>query len=106
MKIELLFVPGCPNHAPALIRLKEVLAMQGIEALVEEIAISDEDSARALGFPGSPTIRVNGNDIEGASTNERGTLACRLYRDAASNAWAGVPSVELIRKAVSTKVWP
>lgn len=94
MKIEILYLSGCPNHLPALDRLRVVLDQEGIPAEVAEIEVKDEPSARALGFLGSPSIRVNGLDVEPGSRTGRPTgLACRRYP-------GGLPSEEMIRAAL------
>lgn len=94
MKIEVLYFEGCPNHAPALDRLKAVLWQAGLAIEVSEIEVSDESAAETLQFFGSPTIRVNGLDIEPDSRSVKDTgFACRRYSD-------GLPSEEMIRTAL------
>ncbi len=94
MKVELLYFNGCPHYAPALDRLRTVLASEGVPAQVTEIEVKDEEDARRLGFPGSPTIRVDGADIEPGVRPEGGTgFACRRYPE-------GMPSEEMIRAAL------
>ncbi len=94
MKVELLYLGGCPHYAPTLHRLRAALASEGIRAEVIEIEVEDEAGARRLGFPGSPTILVNGADIEpGARLPGEAAYACRRYPD-------GLPSEEMIRAAL------
>jgi len=95
MKIEVLYVPGCPNHKPAVESVMDVLKSESFEADVLQIPVQSESDARALHFPGSPTIRVNGGDIEPESISGFG-LACRLYGNG-----SGVPSAAAIRTAVA-----
>jgi len=65
-----------------------------LHAQVIEIEVRDESAARELQFFGSPTIRVNGPDIETGSRQLRETgFACRCYP-------GGLPSEEMIRAAV------
>ncbi len=45
---------------------------------IEVLEIADEDEAAREGFVGSPTIRVDGEDIEPAEGPA--ALACRAYR--------------------------
>ena len=94
MKVEVLFVPGCPNYEPAVARVKKVLAAAALTAEVEGIPVNSDEDARALMFPGSPTIRINGDDVEPV-LNAPG-LACRLYANR-----TGVPSEEVLRLAVA-----
>ncbi len=60
MLIEILYVPGCPNHEPSLGRIREALQSQSVAVPIHEIEVTDEAMVRVLHFPGSPTIRVNG----------------------------------------------
>jgi hypothetical protein len=99
MNIEVLFFRGCPNHREAVERLRRVLLQENATAEIEEIEVSDSAAAAAIGFLGSPTIRVNGLDIEpGVQSDQAFGLACRTYMGAAGR--EGAPSVELIRRAV------
>lgn len=95
MKVEVFFVPGCPNYEPAVERIKKVLAADALNVEVNSIAVSTDEDARALMFSGSPTIRVNGDDVEPHQLNAP-SLACRLYANR-----TGVPSEEVLRVAVT-----
>lgn len=95
MRIEVLYVPGCPNYEPAVQRLQAVLESQSLEAEIRSVPINSEDQAKALLFPGSPTIRIDGVDVEQHETLVA-TLACRLYANR-----SGVPSQESLWIAIS-----
>jgi hypothetical protein len=95
MRIEVLYVPGCPNYQPAVERIQGVLASESVLDEIHGVPVSTEAQAMAFGFPGSPTIRINGEDVEPNQTNTPG-LACRLYANL-----SGVPSEEVLRLAVS-----
>ena len=95
MLIEVLFVPGCPNHEPAVESLRNVLRSEAINASIQEIAVTDDAMARSLKFPGSPTVRINGRDIESSAQQSCG-LACRLYSDG-----PGVPPREVLQRAIA-----
>jgi hypothetical protein len=95
MRIEILYVPGCPNYQPTLERIQEVLASETVRGEIHRVTVSTEAQAKALQFPGSPTVRVNGKDVEPGKTSAPG-LACRLYANR-----SGVPSEEVLRLAVS-----
>ena len=95
MKIEVLYVPGCPNHKPAVEAVTNVLALESFETEISEVPVRSEGEAHALRFPGSPTIRINGGDIEPGSISGFG-LACRLYGNG-----LGIPSEAAIRTAVA-----
>jgi hypothetical protein len=95
MRVEILFVPGCPNYEPAIKRVKKVLASEAVPLEVKKISVNTDDEARALLFSGSPTIRINGDDVEPAQ-NSAPALTCRLYANR-----TGVPSEEALRSAVA-----
>jgi len=99
MKIEVLYIPGCPNHEPAVERVRSVLIEEGIVAEVVEIVIFDAATAHGLNFLGSPSIRVDGLDIEiRLDTVNTAGLSCRTYVDGAAR--QGSPPIGLIRRAI------
>lgn len=80
MTLELLYLPGCPNHGRTATLLRSVLEVEGVDTDLREIPVRDYEEARALQFPGSPTIRVNAEDIEGVPSHELDVgFACRTY---------------------------
>ena len=80
MTVELLYLPGCPNHEAAATLVQSVLRAQSMPAEFQEIVIRDYAEATAHAFPGSPTIRVNGQDIENVSARQLDVaFACRTY---------------------------
>jgi hypothetical protein len=74
----------------------------GVLGLVPELRlvnVPDDQAAHRLRFVGSPTILVNGHDIEpGAAERRDYGLACRIYRTAAGT--AGQPDPEWLRRAL------
>lgn len=79
--VEVLTFEGCPHAEPALELVRRVVAESGSRATVRRVDIPDAEAAAAHRFLGSPTIRVNGHDIE-PGTGERAeyVLSCRVYR--------------------------
>ena len=98
MKVEILYLADCPSQPAALALVKEVLAEQRVEAEITEVLVSDEQAARELRFPGSPTIRINGRDVAEPLGTGTFALKCRLYPGSLR---IGLPPVELIRLAVA-----
>jgi hypothetical protein len=101
MRVQLLYIPGCPNHAPAAERLGRLLADQGVVRPIEEIEVSDSSVARELAFVGSPTIRIDGEDVEPLGADAGGAvaaLACRTYRH--QGTLSGLPSEASISSAI------
>ena len=79
-EIQILWFEGCPNHQAAREIVEDVLRTRGIAARVESIRIDDDAEARASHFPGSPTIRVGGDDIEPRFEDPGDySLSCRVY---------------------------
>ncbi|MDA1062080.1 MAG: hypothetical protein O2895_04120 [Chloroflexi bacterium] len=80
MQIEFLWFEDCPNHLAARAMLREVLAERGRDARVDDIEVPDAATGERVRFPGSPTIRVNGQDVEpGVTDCVDCTPRCRLY---------------------------
>jgi len=91
-RIELLYFDGCPSWRRAWNDLGTALVETGVVAEVrlrDVMAMSEEERR---GFAGSPTIRVDGIDLEGY--DGPGILACRRYGE---NDWRGWPSRDLLR---------
>ena len=81
VKIDFLYFEDCPSHERALELLREVIQEEGLQSQVEIRKVETDEEAEALRFPGSPTIRVNGLDIDQHADLTVG-LACRAYRRA------------------------
>jgi len=80
MTVELLYLPGCPNHDATVDLIREVLEKTGLSAELTETSVCDYEGAQKHGFPGSPTLRVNGRDIEDAPSGHLPVgFACRTY---------------------------
>ena len=93
--IEVLYFEGCPNHESAVDLAREVLGELGLATEIQEIEVSSAEDAERLRFLGSPSIRVNGSDIEpGADERTEFALSCRVYGA------SGLPPRELIVAAL------
>ncbi len=96
MKVEILYFPGCPNHPPAVGAVLEALQAERVTADLVEIEVKDAAAAHVAGFLGSPTIRIDGQDVERSARSVRAFgLSCRTYTDQGRR--AGVPPLEWIR---------
>jgi hypothetical protein len=81
MRVELLYFDGCPSYEAFLPRLRGLLAERDSGLEVELRRVEGEEAAIRERFLGSPTVRVNGVDIEpGAEARTDFGLKCRLYR--------------------------
>jgi hypothetical protein len=79
MRVELLWWEGCPSHPETLADLERGLAEEGVDARVEQVEVDSDEQARSERFPGSPTIRIDGEDIFPCE-GEPFSLCCRVYR--------------------------
>jgi hypothetical protein len=98
MRVSFLYYEECPSHDLALERLREVMTEEGIFKEVEVFKVETEDQARELRFVGSPTIRVDGQDIDPPS-DTRYVLTCRAYR-LEDGRISPLPSKDMIRRAL------
>jgi len=102
VRVEVLYFEGCPNHETLLPPLAELLSGAGIRTEIELVEVPDDDAAQRERFLGSPTIRVNGRDVEpGADRRTDFGLKCRLYRT--PEGLGGTPSTAWILAAFSER---
>ncbi|HET8874286.1 MAG TPA: hypothetical protein VFM83_11430 [Gaiellaceae bacterium] len=99
MTVEFLYWKGCPSHPEARELLEEVLEARGVDATVDVREVRTQDEARALGFPGSPTIRVDGRDVDPAGAEDPPSLSCRIYH-LPNGRVSPVPTREQIEEAL------
>ena len=97
-RIEVLTFGGCPNANASQAFVGRVVASLGVEAEVASIRVSDVDTAERLRFLGSPTIRVDGRDVEpDAAGRTDYALACRMY---AASGPSNLPEEDWLRAAL------
>jgi hypothetical protein len=96
MKIEFLYFKDCPGYKSALSLLEQTLLEAGTNVPIEKIEITTQELAIQHRFLGSPSIRINGKDIEGQEEASEYGLKCRIYPDTG----LGIPSKIILRKAL------
>ncbi|MDL1894628.1 DUF2703 domain-containing protein [Sphingobacteriales bacterium CHB3] len=105
LRIEFQYFEDCPNHK----RMKDNLlkAMEGIEDSIEliNVLVEDEQTASRVNFRGSPTLLINGEDVENMPAPERPSVACRLPAPERPSVACrfypnGIPSAEAIRSRI------
>jgi hypothetical protein len=99
MRVELLWWEGCPSTPEALDDLRRVLDEEGAEAEVQLIEVETDEQARVERFPGSPTIRIDGQDVLPPGESEPFSLTCRVYRTR-DGMVSPTPDPEDVREAV------
>jgi len=100
LQIELLFFEGCPHAGPARTLLREVTARLCPSARIREVNVESPAQAAEVGFLGSPSIRVDGRDVEGLPPPAAPGLSCRVYGD------SGVPPRWMAEAAVLRALEP
>ena len=97
--VEVLYIDGCPNHRPAVHLVTSALKERDFQGTVVEVPVTSAEQAKALAFRGSPTIRINGVDVEPEVVgSSEFSFSCRTYTE--QGKLSGVPSQELIRRAI------
>jgi hypothetical protein len=99
MKVEILYFEGYPTYLQAEETLRGVLTEESIEARVELVAVNTDEEAQELRFPGSPTIRVDGEDLFPVPDRSQYALGCRTY--ATPEGLRGSPTAEMIHAALA-----
>ena len=95
MKVQVLYFEGCPNHPPATELVRQVIAEMRVDASIEELEVTSQEQVEQLRFLGSPTIQVDGIDIEPAARSRSDyAFSCRMYGS------SGLPSRELVVQAL------
>lgn len=95
MQIDILYFDGCPNqrHTAALVR--DIVQSHAFDATIREVEVRDVEEAVRLRFFGSPTVQVDGEDVDPAVRNRTDySFSCRMYGR------AGSPPRELVEEAL------
>jgi hypothetical protein len=101
-QVELLFWDGCPSHPQALADLRAAMADLGLDP--ETVLVREVDTDQRAGrerFVGSPTIRVDGEDVDPPGDDEPVGLTCRVYR-LRDGRISPVPDPAVLREALET----
>ncbi len=80
MTVELLYWEGCPSYPEARALLEDVLRDRSPGAEIRMREVTTREEAVELHFPGSPTIRIDGRDVDPTGADEPPSLSCRVYR--------------------------
>lgn len=105
MKVEVLYFDGCPNHEALLPHLRELLSSAGAATDIELVRVEDADVAERERFLGSPTLRIDGEDVEpGADQRSDFGLKCRLFPT--PDGLRGMPADEWVLAALQRAQTP
>jgi hypothetical protein len=79
-QVELLWWEGCPSSDQAHELVRDLMAEAGMDPeALRSIEVATQETADREGFVGSPTIRVDGRDIQPPEEPEPPGLTCRVY---------------------------
>jgi hypothetical protein len=99
LTVELLYFEACPNVEAVLALVQHVAADAGITPDLRLVEVTPQDVER-FRFFGSPSVRVNGHDVEpGADERRTFTFACRVYET--PSGLSGQPAREWLRAALT-----
>lgn len=99
IRVEVLFFDGCPNLELATDRVRQAIERAGAEAELHLVRLEGEADAVARGFLGSPTVRVDGRDVDGsAAARTDFGLQCRVY--SVDGRLEGAPPIDWIEAAL------
>lgn len=98
-RVEVLVFDGCPNVDETLERARTAIARANVPAELRLLRLQSEREAEGLGFLGSPTVRVDGRDVDPtAKQRHEFGLQCRVY--AVGGRLEGAPPVDWIVSAL------
>ena len=99
MRIEILTFPGCPNADVTHELVRQAVELESVDATIEIINVETPDLAEDLRFLGSPSVRVDREDVELAANDRKAYgLMCRTYPNGSE--CLGRPPLEMIRAAI------
>lgn len=98
MEISFLYFKECPHAEEALNLLRHVIKEKDIKAKIRTIEIKSKEDAVKNHFLGSPTIQINGLDIEKERRNDPPVFGCRVYKN--KEGYSGIPPRDLIVSAI------
>ena len=98
MRMRVLIFEGCPHASDAVERVRQTAQAEGVNTLVEIVEVPNEAAAQRERFLGSPSVQIDGLDIETSRRGDPYCHGCRVYRSA--NGVSGLPSEEMIRAAI------
>lgn len=97
--VEVLYVQDCPHIPATLALIQRVLAGLSIDAELRTTPVPDQAAADQARFAGSPTVRVDGHDVEpGSEPPSEIGVGCRLYR--LEHRFAAQPAEAWVRAAL------
>lgn len=99
LRIVILGLTGCPNLESTIEMVKRAVTSLDQEAQIASELVGETDDFPKIGFRGSPTVLINGVDIEGNdSSDDAYVFGCRIYGT------SGTPPQTMIETAILAAV--
>jgi hypothetical protein len=98
-QIEVLVFDGCPNLESTIEHARQAVTRANVSADLRVVRVETDDDAQRLRFLGSPTVRVDGVDVEPAAIGrEDFGMQCRIY--SVAGRYQGTPPADWIAAAL------
>ena len=99
MKITLMLTESCAHRDGARALVDDAIAETGIDADLEVVTVRTDEEASQARVLGSPTIRVDGKDIEYGDQEPAETQpGCRYYNS--PSGWKPLPDTGMVVSAI------
>ncbi len=98
VRIEILAREDCPNRGMAITVVERVVGETGVPAEIEVIEVTSDEDAEEYRVLGSPTVMVDGRDVDPAPFHAEYCADDRIYRT--QRGPSGWPEPEWIRDAL------
>jgi len=78
--VEILYTDACPFWKKTLRTINDVAKELSVAIVIKKTRIANEEEAKRYRFPGSPTVRIKGVDVDPAAKQTEGSyIGCRIY---------------------------
>ena len=98
VQIEILAREDCPNRGMAITVVERVVDETGVPAEIEIVDVESDEEAAQYRVLGSPTVLVDGRDVDPEPMHDGFSADDRLYRT--TRGPCGWPEAEWIRDAL------
>lgn len=93
--VTILYFSGCPHHKPTVALVEALARRLGVDVDVQLVEITSASDAMRFRFLGSPTVQIDGQDIEPLRRSDPTfAVTCRMYGA------SGVPPSDMVASAL------
>jgi len=97
-RVRIVYFEGCPHAQPAAELVRGVAAELAVQVSVKMVRVRSAEEAHRKRMLGSPTLQVNGVDVEEPPARGRRdyALGCRVF-----DGGHGIPLREMVARALA-----